>query len=1115
MDFDSLRKEAIKVTQNTSGEKWTDYNLHDPGVTIIEQFSFVLTDIAYRTNIRIEDLLFHGDNLDIHDTNALIPPSEIYTPGALTIDDYRILVLDRFVDSVSNCWVEKVINHREGITGLFNMIVHLSPTVASRDHVSLKREIREFYNDHRNLCEDLEEIIFLQPETINLEVHIDVSQETAAEQVVANILFEVENYLNPAIEFRSLEELREEGKTLDEIYDTPSHNHGFIPKDNLEFKRNQFYISKIEEFISGISGVRFIKDLSVYQEGSPVRGDLIRVNEHKYLTMAEVLNGDVGIQGFKIVVHKGGIVNNYRREVAVRKLNELQQRFIRNYKIQPRRESKPKSRLNETEIASYNSVQESFPSVYGVGIYTPPKEEGVKRQAQSNQLKAYLLLFDQLMANHLAQLSKVGETLAVKDFNVENFQTYYTQSLKDVAQEANELTYKKLRTRTEIEQELDGLLNKGELDSKEKRVTKRLKRELAEKNDLIKDLCNKHLDRYLLMNIEGAKKDKSFDNRQINKLAADLIRKSRSITGKKKIKSSKLAKDLVKLMSEELNQEEQETEFTADDLADLAFTFDDQYDRKNRVLSHMLARFGEKFSTDFHLKFANSQEDLASDYAEKRILTLKSALLENIVSINKNRARGISFKRDQQDRRIALERKVGTLLDIAGSTSNFASQAIKALSTNRLTATQTKREKSADGQMEYITTKGRKKDSKVTFIVNSPHFIKYPFQFGLSRTNYPIVPEAGKFVAYFIHPTHEDATRLFEAGSKSKAQEKIETLLKKLGEISSEHEQFRIVEHVLLRPQDSSFCDFYLRDEKGQKAFKSRRIGREDAQMSSAIDTLILGGYPDNYEIKSTEDKDFQVVITDGAGVVKSSSTKLFLTELSAEKYIKASATFFLKQKGNFKELVELDNKTHFNFQFVDIADNVLFLSSMADEIVDQEIRISNFIEQGISSENYEVIEDKNSHFLRVRVFDGSKDGFIQSEDSFRSEGDANRFIVGAIEQFKQWKTAKTAKPFVRFKRIDGRDAKDFNSVVSVVYPNWTSRFNNQEFLQLFEETLIDSTPAHLSLRMVGLNYSEMEEFLSRHDQLVNELNEVTFDNRNKISSLSNEILKLILKVED
>lgn len=36
---------------------WTDYNIHDPGITILEALCYALTDIAYRAGWDINDLL--------------------------------------------------------------------------------------------------------------------------------------------------------------------------------------------------------------------------------------------------------------------------------------------------------------------------------------------------------------------------------------------------------------------------------------------------------------------------------------------------------------------------------------------------------------------------------------------------------------------------------------------------------------------------------------------------------------------------------------------------------------------------------------------------------------------------------------------------------------------------------------------------------------------------------------------------------------------------------------------------------------------------------------------------------------------------------------------------
>ena len=62
LDFDFLYQEAIRFLQQLSGEVWTDYNIHDPGVTILEYLCYALTDLGYRTNLDIRDILFAKEN---------------------------------------------------------------------------------------------------------------------------------------------------------------------------------------------------------------------------------------------------------------------------------------------------------------------------------------------------------------------------------------------------------------------------------------------------------------------------------------------------------------------------------------------------------------------------------------------------------------------------------------------------------------------------------------------------------------------------------------------------------------------------------------------------------------------------------------------------------------------------------------------------------------------------------------------------------------------------------------------------------------------------------------------------------------------------------------------
>ncbi|MCI5210374.1 MAG: hypothetical protein D3910_16660, partial [Candidatus Electrothrix sp. ATG2] len=48
LDFHSLRQEGIRHIERIGNKFWTDYNTHDPGITILEQLCYALTDLLYR-----------------------------------------------------------------------------------------------------------------------------------------------------------------------------------------------------------------------------------------------------------------------------------------------------------------------------------------------------------------------------------------------------------------------------------------------------------------------------------------------------------------------------------------------------------------------------------------------------------------------------------------------------------------------------------------------------------------------------------------------------------------------------------------------------------------------------------------------------------------------------------------------------------------------------------------------------------------------------------------------------------------------------------------------------------------------------------------------------------
>ncbi|MBV7530224.1 hypothetical protein [Chitinophaga sp. sic0106] len=104
-DFHYLRTEGLRYIESMGSGLWTDYNVHDPGVTMLEALCYAITELTYRTGFDLKDLL---TNVDGSITQPFFTPREILTAAPLTITDYRKLLID--IDGVANAWVFPVNN---------------------------------------------------------------------------------------------------------------------------------------------------------------------------------------------------------------------------------------------------------------------------------------------------------------------------------------------------------------------------------------------------------------------------------------------------------------------------------------------------------------------------------------------------------------------------------------------------------------------------------------------------------------------------------------------------------------------------------------------------------------------------------------------------------------------------------------------------------------------------------------------------------------------------------------------------------------------------------------------------------------------------------------------
>ncbi len=98
---------GLKYVQQLSSRIWTDYNVHDPGITTLELLCYALTDLSYRASLPIEDLLASENANSENMKKQFFTARQILPNRALTELDYRKLLID--LPGVKNAWLEQAI----------------------------------------------------------------------------------------------------------------------------------------------------------------------------------------------------------------------------------------------------------------------------------------------------------------------------------------------------------------------------------------------------------------------------------------------------------------------------------------------------------------------------------------------------------------------------------------------------------------------------------------------------------------------------------------------------------------------------------------------------------------------------------------------------------------------------------------------------------------------------------------------------------------------------------------------------------------------------------------------------------------------------------------------
>jgi hypothetical protein len=423
LDYAALRAEGLRLLGRLAGSQWTDFNVHDPGITLLEQLCLAITDLGYRTSFPMADLLAGSAD------TGLPGPATILTCDPVTPDDLRRSLLDLGLGAVRIRAADPPFNyfHHAGsgevrlavdpgepdaspiqVRGVHRVLVQTTEQLSGEAAITA---VTTRAQAGRLVGED-HEVGLLDTAEVWVGARIEVGPVDDPVALLADIVEQIQLELAPAPRFVSRAE--RPGEPVEALYEGPLLGRGFLVE--APEPRDAVVASDLLHRIMDVPGVRAVRslELAASADGArerwvlPVRaGAVPRLASDSVITLLRA--------GLPIRVDPAAVRSTLDRRRWARTAAE----------VDAAAPAPPAGRVRA--LGRHRSIQRQLPAAYGLAPLGLPESAPASRRAQARQLEAYVLVFDQLLANGLAQLAHAHELLSPAS----SARTYHAQPPED------------------------------------------------------------------------------------------------------------------------------------------------------------------------------------------------------------------------------------------------------------------------------------------------------------------------------------------------------------------------------------------------------------------------------------------------------------------------------------------------------------------------------------------------------------------------------------------------------------------------------------------------------------------------------------------------------------
>ncbi|MEO1676928.1 MAG: hypothetical protein AAFU80_02085 [Pseudomonadota bacterium] len=444
LDFDAMRRAALQHITDLSGEIWTDHNLHDPGITVLEILCYALNDVAFRARLPIQDILATrhappdepGTQSSLEETRPEIPvpqtfpaQAEILSSAPVTGNDYRRLLIDRIVE-VRNAWIWPAVEAREPVPGAFDvgLDLHHFPEASGAPPANpsrVEQDATALLNQNRGAGVRFRRIAVLDRRDVVLHLDARIAPDRSPIDVAAEILFRADIALNAPPVPEDLGRLLAGGTAPDHVFRGPLLRTGRIEDADMHSLNERVDDARIAGALRDLSEIAEIFSLAIDVRDPTDRRwpDLPLLP--RIATHADAIKG-LDLDGAPLSDRA-----DFVGEVAasLRHREEL-----RRYNWKLHHDTGPPATAAigraHREIARPRSVQHEFPKIYGLGIGAQAEDP-----LRIAQFRGYLAIFDQVIGDMLAQIENAPRLLSA-EWPVDH--SYFVQALAGPGTPAND-----------------------------------------------------------------------------------------------------------------------------------------------------------------------------------------------------------------------------------------------------------------------------------------------------------------------------------------------------------------------------------------------------------------------------------------------------------------------------------------------------------------------------------------------------------------------------------------------------------------------------------------------------------------------------------------------------